>query len=221
MIMPSDPSGYYTSPAVLREATGELRREGGLLLMWYSGSNFAPELHLSTSADGVNWTHKPGPIARGVYSPTVIYEDGRYRMWYTGVDGGIMTIRYGTSEDGINWNLLKSTVLKSSLAWEGRNLLYPFVLRRNDSYDMYYTSYGRICELAVATSEDGISWSKGTGPILSPDPLSKWDSLYCSKACLVPEPKGPDKLYYASRVDMNHKYFAIGLAVQGGNHRRE
>jgi predicted GH43/DUF377 family glycosyl hydrolase len=214
VIAPTAPSGYYTCPSILREATGEVRREGGLLWMWYSGSNTAPDLHLSTSPDGIHWTNRPEPIARGVYSPTVIHEDGRYRMWYTGIADGLMTIRYGTSEDGIDWNLYPTDVLRSSLPWERRNLLYPFVLRRDDTYQMYYTSYDRICELAVATSDDGIRWKKGGGPILSPDPASKWDSLYCSKACVVPEPGGPDKLYYASRVDMNHKYFAIGLAIR-------
>ncbi len=216
VIMRPDASGYYTCPAVLREASGEVIREGGFLWMWYSGSNLAPDLHLSTSQDGVNWsTHKPDSIAKGAYSPTVLLDHGAYRMWYTGQGrDGRMEIRHATSEDGITWDFPTKAVLRSSLAWERRNLLYPFVLKRDDLYEMYYTSYDRICEVAVATSQDGISWTKGAGPILSPDPGSSWDSLYCSKPCVVPELVGHDKLYYASRIDMDHKYYAIGLAIR-------
>ena len=50
-------------------------------------------------------------------------------------------------------------------------------------------------------------------PLLSPDPDSSYDSLYCSNASVIPEPDGRNKLYYASRVDMQHKYYAIALAT--------
>ena len=90
----------------------------------------------------------------------------------------------------------------------------PMVVKRGDTYEMYYTSYGEACDLAVAFSRDGICWEKDNGPIIRPDENSSYDSLYCSNASVILEPDGRDKLYYSSRIDMDHKYFAIGLAVK-------
>ena len=216
VLVPPGPKGYYTTPSILRNSKGEVLREDGLYRMWFTGGPFAPDLHLATSPDGVDWTlHSNDPIARGVYCPSVLYEDGSYRMWYTHAAEGIpMVIKHSASEDGVSWDDEPVTVMVRTEPWEHRNLLYPFVLKRAGLYEMYYTSYGsRICELALATSEDGLDWAKGGGPILSPDPSSPWDSLYCSNASIIVEPGGRDRMYYASRIDMVHKYYAIGLAV--------
>ena len=136
-------------------------------------------------------------------------------MWYTNLDAdGAMAIFYADSPRRPGMDDAPGPVLRSTEPWEFRNVLYPFVLKRDDVYEMYYTSYGQTCELAVARSEDGIHWHKDRGPILSPDPSSSYDSLSCSNASVVPEPDGSDKLYYASRIDMEHKYYAIALAVR-------
>jgi predicted GH43/DUF377 family glycosyl hydrolase len=124
-----------------------------------------------------------------------------------------MAIFYATSEDGLDW-ASHGPVMSSTEPWEHKNVLYPFVLKRDGVYEMYYTLYGDICELAVAFSEDGIHWEKTAGPILSPNPDSGWDSLYCSNASVLIEPDGRDKMYYASRIDMYHRYYAIGMAVR-------
>jgi predicted GH43/DUF377 family glycosyl hydrolase len=217
ILVPPHTDGYYTTPSVLRDPHGNLLRRDGLYLMWFTGNNWMCDLHLATSPDGIDWDlHRPDPIARGVYCPTVILEGDMYKMWFTHqAPSSPMTMGYATSEDGLNWSFRPGPVLESTEDWEHPNLLYPFVLKSQDLYQMYYTSYGRgICEIALATSEDGIHWLKGKGPILSPDPASEWDSIYCSNPCIVPEPDGRDRLYYASRIDMKHKYFAIGLAVE-------
>jgi predicted GH43/DUF377 family glycosyl hydrolase len=216
VLVPPDPMGYYTTPAILRDARGELLKEDGKLRMWFTGKPFSPDLYMATSFDGIDWDmHSTEPIARDVYCPTVIYDEGVYRMWYTRATSEPFVIMHATSEDGIDWDLERKTVMTSTEPWEHKNMLYPFVLRRKE-YEMYYTSFGyRICELALATSEDGISWSKGDAPILSPDPNSAWDSIYCSNASILPDPDGGDRMYYASRIDMEHKYYAIGLAVRG------
>lgn len=152
------------------------------------------------------------------YAPTVIFENGLYRMWYTYAEPtGTMVIGHATSVDGIAWEASPANpVLRATEPWEHRHALYPFVLERKSNYEMYYTTFGRICEIAVAQSVDGVRWRKSNGPILSPEANSGYDSIYCSRACVVPERSGRDKLYYASRVDMQHKYYAIALAEKIG-----
>ncbi len=216
VLVPGDPSGYFSVPAVLRSADGEVLKQDGLYRMWLTGHNLMCDLRMATSPDGIEWTlHSKEPLRTDVYCPTIIFEDGVYRMWYTNLDtDGAMVIFYADSVDGLEWSMRPGPVLRSTEPWEFRNVLYPFVLKRGGVYEMYYTSYGHICELAVARSEDGIHWEKDSGPILSPDSLSSYDSLYCSNASVIPEPDGRDKLYYSSRIDMEHRYFAIALAVR-------
>jgi predicted GH43/DUF377 family glycosyl hydrolase len=219
VLVPSGRTGYYTTPAILRDRGGEVLREDGKFRMWFTGKPPSPDLYLATSPDGLEWElHSPGPIAHNIYCPSVIFDEGRYRMWYTLAEvGGPMVIRHATSEDGVTWALDEGSSFRSTEPWEHPNVLYPFVLTR-DVYEMYYTSYGhRICEIAMATSEDGVLWKKGDGPILSPDPSSSWDSIYCSNPSVLVGPGGRDIMYYASRVDMEHKYYAIGLAIRDGD----
>ena len=217
VLSPSDPEGYFSVPAVLRDAGGEVLRQDGRLMMWITGHNRMCDLRLCTSEDGISWrVETPEPISTEVYSPTVIHEDGVYKMWYTYLTGdGAMAIFYATSGDGLDW-AYHGPVMRSVEPWEHKNVLYPYVLKRDGVYEMYYTSYGDVCDLAVAFSEDGTHWEKTAGPILTPDPDSSWDSVYCSNASVLIEPDGRDKMYYASRIDMYHKYFAIGLAVKEG-----
>jgi len=212
VLSPHDPSGYYTVPMVLRE--------NGLYKMWYTGHNGMADLRYATSRDGIAWReHSRDPIATRVYCPSILRDGDLYKMWYTAYDpesgpNRAMVIAFATSRDGLAWTPHEENpVMRSTEKWEHRNILYPWVLKRRGRFEMFYTSYGRICELAYATSNDGIRWTKGTAPVLSPDPGSAYDSLYCSKPCLVEEPDGRDKLYYGARVDMIHKYYAIGLAV--------
>jgi predicted GH43/DUF377 family glycosyl hydrolase len=218
VLVPHDPDGYYTNPCLLRDPHGNLMRVKGGYMIWFTGMPQTSDLHLATSTDGISWQlHDPDPLGLKAYSPTILLERGIYRMWYAQVPiEGPMAIGYAESRDGANWRPSDLPVMASTEEWEHRNLLYPFVIKRGGLYEMYYTSYGsHICELALATSTDGISWEKGDGPILSPDPRSSYDSLYCSKACLLQE-NGIERLYYASRIDMIHKYYAIALAERRG-----
>ena len=216
VLVPGDPSGYFSVPAVLRTPDGEVLKQDGLYRMWFTGHNLMCDLRTATSPDGIEWTlHSEEPLRTDVYCPTIIFEGGLYRMWYTNLDAdGAMAIFYADSTDGLEWSMRPGPVLRSTEPWEHRNVLYPFVLKRGGVYEMCYTSYGHICDLAVARSDDGIHWQKDGGPILFPDPDSTYDSLYCSNASVIPEPNGRDKLYYASRIDMDHRYYAIALAVR-------
>ena len=216
ILVPDDLSGYYSVPSVLRDPSGAVITQGGLYKMWITGTNLMCDLRLLTSQDGLDWNlYSQDPLRTDVYCPTVILDEGIYRMWYTNLDGdGAMVIFHGTSTDGIEWDMRSEPVLRSTEDWEYTNLLYPFVVKRGVTYEMYYTSYGETCDLAVAFSQDGICWEKDTGPIIRPDENSSYDSLYCSNPSVILEPDGRDKLYYASRIDMDHKYFAIGLAVK-------
>jgi len=59
VLSPSDPEGYFSVPAVLRDAGGEVLRQDGRLMMWITGHNLMCDLRLCTSEDGIEWTGDP------------------------------------------------------------------------------------------------------------------------------------------------------------------
>ena len=88
---------------------------GGTFYMYYTeaptGEN--DRIYLATSADGISWTKKGMVLDVGapgswepdrVGRPSVLYEDGQFRMWYDGQIYGVARhVGYATSPDGYNW----------------------------------------------------------------------------------------------------------------------
>ena len=100
-------SNHVNDPSVVRV--------NGQFYMYYTEAPIAEEdeVHLATSADGINWEKRGVVIDVGatnswepdrVGRPSVIYENGEFRMWY---DGQIFQVArhvgYATSNDGFQW----------------------------------------------------------------------------------------------------------------------
>jgi hypothetical protein len=209
---------FHAKPTILRDAEGQLLLEGGLWKMWFNG-NRANDVEYATSGDGITWRkHEGNPVFRDAYAPTVIRDGDRYRMWYTMGEYGAFRIGHAECPDGVQWTPAPGNpVMQPRLDWEMGNVFYPFALKMAGEYVLFYTVMGgepHQCNLAMATSPDGLEWPAETRrPILSHGEPGDWDGVYASCPCLVPEPDGRHKLYYAGRIDMVHKYFAIGLAM--------
>ena len=209
----SERDNFHTCMTLLRDAEGKLLLEDGIWKAWFNG-NRENDLELATSVDGVHWEkHPASPVNTGAYSPTVIRDDGLYRMWYTTGVYGAFDISYAESQDGINWHHRNKPVLTRGSGWDSYNVLYPHVLNVNGIYHMFYTgmTVGR-CSIGLAISKDGIAWEKQRdAPFLEPGP-EKWDSVYASCPSIVQNTEGKWRLYYAGRKDTVHKYHAIGMA---------
>lgn len=83
----------------------------GLYRMWFEGGDYAG-IGLAVSSDGVSWTRgSAGPVlipdqsweAGTIGSPSVVFHDGLYRMWYDGNVRGARAIGYADSPDGVTW----------------------------------------------------------------------------------------------------------------------
>lgn len=124
------------------------------------------------------WPKKWGGVR--AMASMVIYENGRYRMWYSSqIDGEVKSfINHATSKDGIDWTNHK-VVMEPQYEWESQNLAEPFVMRDDNEknpdnrYKMWYTGHSRyISVIAYATSSDGINWTKHPdNPIISSNPM--------------------------------------------------
>lgn len=151
----------------------------------------------------------------GVAQPVVIYESGIYKMWHIGLGrvGGEpwkAYIHYKESVDGINWSSLPNPVMyPGTNTWDSKTVSPGAVIKENGIYKMYYCGYSNEngnWHIGLATSEDGINWTKNPQPILYgtagweyqiiPSAIIKMNSTYF--------------LYYTGR---NYPQYMVGLAI--------
>lgn len=114
-------------------------------------------LRYATSKDGINW-HRTGKSCvpqkndeEAVATPSVLFEDGIYKMWYCfrgSVDfrGGSGSYRmgYAESKDGIDWERKDDLVgiEFSASGWDSGMQCYPYVVPHNGNLYMFYSGNG-------------------------------------------------------------------------------
>lgn len=213
------------TPTLLRRPDGGLLREDGRLRMWFSSTWFSGggglhTLHQATSPDGLAWSRPSTEQMRHVYAPTIIKENGAYRMWYCDVAQDPWVIRHAGSVDGVQWRVTPRACLVIDQAWEQKRLFYPTVLQIGGVYQIWYGSYWskrpNTTAIGFAASTDGLSWHKHPGnPVLRPDPQRSWESHYVTSQSVMRMPDGAFRIWYASRKKppFVNKYFAINTAI--------
>jgi len=210
------------TPTLLRYPNGSVCRENRKLRMWFSSLTVRSgkalyALHDTTSVDGLSWTTPSDAQLKNVYAPTIILENGLYRMWYVDVSKKPWAIKYAQSNNGSKWHVYRKTVMTIDQKWEHKRLFYPTVLKSNDLYLMWYGSYEKSAQTALgfAVSKDGIVWNKNPfNPVFIPNPSQYWESHYTSSQSIMALPDGSWRIWYASRSKpaFKNKYFAIGTA---------
>jgi predicted GH43/DUF377 family glycosyl hydrolase len=209
---------FHVTPALLRNEQGNLQLgQDGLWHMCYTG-NRADDLEHATSPDGLNWTKDAlNPLYENVYAPNLVQVGDELRMYYTYKGTSSWQIRMATGPDIYSLQFHDDPVLTVSQSWESGNLFYPYVLREESTWVMYYASYtvyGQNTAIGMATSSDGVTWTKNSdNPVLEPTPGSPYDSTYTSSQSVIRD-GDHYKMYYAARINQNHKYYSINLATK-------
>jgi predicted GH43/DUF377 family glycosyl hydrolase len=86
----------------------------------------------------------------------ILFEDGIYKMWYTGYTGNdndIKYLGYATSKDGISWTRLQNNPIFQEKWTEDMS-----VTRFEGKYYMYAEGENDVAHLL--TSDDGINWQE-------------------------------------------------------------
>ena len=151
-------------------------------------------------------------------APVVLFDtsDGLYRMWFTAkIYGGPWSIYYATSLDRASWSLYANNpVLEGgSDPFESNGVLYAGVVHDGVEYKMLYTGADPVVgcgAIGLATSSDGINWTKYiNNPVLTPTP-GEWDSVYICTALVVHFDGSTYSLYY---LGYDGTYWQTGLAT--------
>lgn len=132
--------------------------------MWYESGSYGKKLNnketrtftikYATSLDGINWERKntcfsPANEYSDEYlsSPSVIYERGIFKMWYSFKNNGKYSIGYAESIDGVEWERMDKEVgiTISRDGWDSEEIEYSYVFDHLDDRYMLYNgnNFGR------------------------------------------------------------------------------
>jgi uncharacterized repeat protein (TIGR01451 family) len=198
--------GSWDSAGVLAPT---VLKDGGSYRLWYTGIDHLGNraIGYAISPDGIHWTkYSENPVlhptqsweTNGVSAPTVAFEGGIYKMWYSGRDNnGITRIGYATSPDSIHWTAYADNPvlnIGSPDLYDDGYVHDPTVLKIAGLYHMWFEAFdGGTSRIGHATSPDGVHWTtKYPNPAVDIGTPGTWDWV---------------KVYSPSIAQANGRYF--------------
>ena len=167
--------------------------DGSTFKMWYAGLTDAHRIYYATSSDGISWAPQGMVLNKGepgswdehqVRNPIVLFDGASYRMWYSGYIYATAKIGFATSPDGIHWTKYDQNpvlVAGGNGGWDDYTVGAFTVMLEGSKYWMWYNGVraeGDSQQIGVATSPDGVSWTKySANPVLVPGP-NEWDNYH-------------------------------------------
>lgn len=165
----------------------------GVYKMWYTGqARNHSFIGYAESTNGINFKKMcEDPIMipefpwekDSVMNPCVMYENGKYRMWYSAGETCEPNVNaYAESDDGINWKKSRiNPIFKCNpeKVYEQDRVGGCQVIKTEDmGYLMFYIGYEDIdtARICVAKSKDGIrNWERSElNPLIEPT-KGEWD----------------------------------------------
>jgi predicted GH43/DUF377 family glycosyl hydrolase len=124
----------------------------------------------------------------GVGSPTVLEHEGRFWMWYGGWDarGATISIGLATSDDGTVFERRAGNPVFTAGAagtYDDLGVASPEVRHDGTRFVMLYSAItgggdwrqAQTTSIGLATSDDGVSWTRLDAPVLAPEEDWEWN----------------------------------------------
>mmetsp|Transcript_1847 Transcript_1847/g.5898 ORF Transcript_1847/g.5898 Transcript_1847/m.5898 type:complete len:453 (+) Transcript_1847:1750-3108(+) len=199
---------------------------------------------LCLSQDGRNWArvegdHHTGALfdvgeagawdARCIRDPKVLLAGpSDIRLYYTSIDPstGVRSIGLARTKDGFNYTKHAGGAVFGpgpAGAFDDAGVASPCVVRLGrEEFIMFYEAYSSqnpdVATIAVATSKDGVKWTRASGPALASGAPGAWDAGGVGKPYAVPMAGDRIRLYYEGRNASNPLHGAgvgVALSVEG------
>lgn len=168
-----------------------------------------------------------GQWNENVESAAIVKLKKGWRLYFSGYrdegkpsKGFPAALWFMASPDGINFQpVLNGPVMAPTKGWYDNDAIYsPTILRQDGTYYMIYvghcyTNCSNIANpgvyLLLATSRDGISWTKSKTPVASPGQFSDWRADGIAEPYLIRRGSGSYLLFFTGLQGENR---AIGVA---------
>jgi hypothetical protein len=188
----------------------------------------------ATSPDGVTWTVADAdPLAElglelfppGTIPTSVLVEaDGGWTMYLWGVtdpSGFRSSIWRATATDPAGpWVAGPDPVLRGDPeGWDSLGVDFPSVVRTDDGYLMAFVGADladrNTAHIGVATSPDGIAWTKHDGPVISPGLCGDFDDRSVTQPRLFRTAEGYILLYSGNGLTRNDAAIGVATSTDG------
>ena len=164
--------------------------------------------------DPQNWTKQGLAVDIGsgndydtIYTqhPSVMMDEGIYKMWYSGWNGSNTRILYATSIDGIVWNKQGLVLdLGAPGALDDYGVAIPQVIKDGTLFRMWYNGNdGANDRVFYANSTDGVNWNK-QGMVMDIGSTGQLDDESARPYHLLKE-NGEYKLWYGGFDGSNYR----------------
>ena len=158
-------SGIDSATQILHEGNAQIL-SGTVYKMWFGT---ASGIQYAESTDCVNWSRYGSTLIAGYTFPQVIKNGNTYYLYVQSntLSPGQGNITLYTSTDGINWSQISTTCLAlgSAGTWDHLSiyLFSPVAIIGGTWYALYSgtgTNAGGAFAMGLATSSDGVTWTK-------------------------------------------------------------
>lgn len=224
---------YSNNPVLGNKDTGTLFDPNvieieGKLYMYVSNRN-NKSIDVYSSYDGINWNEGTTVLEKNSESGweddinrcCVIYQDGKYKMWYTGQKNQKSNIGYAESDNPYNFHRVQTEpVIIYEENYEAESVMNPYVLydENKEIYRMWYAA-GEFYEpdvIAYAESNDGLNWKKyKNNPIYTASNNEEDFDYYKVGGCEVKYFNNEYYMFYIGYTDIHTGYIMCAKSNDG------
>lgn len=152
----------------------------------------------------------------GIGHPKILAHNNIFQMWYTAYSvNGYVYGMYATSIDGISWSRHPQQPALSpgnEGSWDDRAVSPASIIKVDSAYLMYYWGVSSVSsrgQVGLATSIDGINWTKRANPVFSGSSGWEW-SVGCGDVIRI---NNIFYMFYHGLTSTSNYSAAIGLAT--------
>ncbi|MBI5931123.1 MAG: hypothetical protein HY862_17570 [Chloroflexi bacterium] len=240
--------GTYTDPGtvVFHDGKFHMFRNG------FQGWPASVEIGYLTSDDGLTWTEvSPDPVfytadapfnvEAALASSAIVEDDGTWVLYFylwphqfVTTDPGSVARATAPAPEG-PWTMDTEITLGPGSAdeWDGGGLSAPSVVKTDEGYVMYYAGSdlqgtGPFSGIGMATSTDGITWTKYNDPATTAAPYAEsdpvflpstedgaWDSGFVHQPRVRLTPDGYVMLYRSAQTGGRDKSYGLAISHDG------
>lgn len=241
--------GQYTDPGTVIFHDGKFHMFRNGFVGWPA----SVQIGYHTSEDGLTWTEvtpdpvfytddAPFSIIAALASSALVEDDGTWVLYFylwprtfgSNVHLGGVARATAPAPEG-PWTMDTELVLArgSEGEWDDGQLVAPSIIKTEDGYVMYYAGWGRTTGpgggVGMATSPDGIAWTKYNDPTTTDAPYAEsdpifvpsteegaWDSERVGQPRVRLTPDGFVMLYRSSKGNSDQeKSFGLAISQDG------